>query len=338
MDWNDLHLFVSVARAGTVRAAAKELHIDASTVSRRLAALEIAIGAHLFERTRHGLAMTSVGKLVLESGQRVDGELEELGRRVVGHDNRLRGVVRVTFPGSFMELVHEAAAAFAACYPAIELELLGADTMVDVDGRQADVAVRVADAPPPHLMGRRLARLAGALYASRRYVELHPQPLQDSRHAWVEWDRRLASKPAFAWIERSFPGRRIALRGLSTSDVLCSVRQGVGIGALPCLVADADAALVRLRDAPGEVGFERLGVDPRRRASRRPGTRRRFPPRPGHPGGATEHRRQTRPRSAKLAREARSGATGRCQPGEGEELGMRRRAVPRCESLRFRVF
>lgn len=254
MDWNDLHLFVSVARAGTVRAAAKELHIDASTVSRRLAALEIAIGAHLFERTRHGLAMTSVGKLVLESGQRVDGELEELGRRVVGHDNRLRGVVRVTFPGSFMELVHEAAAAFAACYPAIELELLGADTMVDVDGRQADVAVRVADAPPPHLMGRRLARLAGALYASRRYVELHPQPLQDSRHAWVEWDRRLASKPAFAWIERSFPGRRIALRGLSTSDVLCSVRQGVGIGALPCLVADADAALVRLRDAPGEVG------------------------------------------------------------------------------------
>ncbi|MDP9035563.1 MAG: LysR substrate-binding domain-containing protein, partial [Myxococcota bacterium] len=195
-------------------------------------------------------ALTDAGAAMLGSGDRVSAEFEQLGRRLVGHDARLSGVVRVTFPGSFTTLVHAAMAAFVVRHPRIEIELSTLDAMVDVDGRQADVAIRVAAAPPGHLVGSRIARLAGALYATRNYLAAHGDPLESSLHAWVDWDRRLSSKPALAWVHQRFPERRILARGLSTEDVLQAVLAGMGVGPLPCLVGDREPSLVRLLDAP----------------------------------------------------------------------------------------
>jgi DNA-binding transcriptional LysR family regulator len=125
--------------------------------------------------------------------------------------------------------------------------------MVDVDGRQADVALRVANEPPVDLVGRRVASLAGALYARRDYLERHDEPLESPIHTWVDWDRRLASKPALAWIAERYPQRRIAVRGLSTIDVLHAVLAGAGVGPLPCLSGDREPSLVRLVDAPKDT-------------------------------------------------------------------------------------
>jgi DNA-binding transcriptional LysR family regulator len=253
MDWSDLQVFVTVVRTGTVRAAGRALRLDASTVSRRISSLEAALGVRLFERTARGLVLTPSGKVLIESGERVRSELDEVGRRVAGHDRRLSGVVRITFPGSFTRIVHESVTKLTSRHPAIEVELLTLDALVDVDGRQADIAIRISNGPPEHLVGRRVAFLAGALYASRDYLRKHRGPLSDPEHAFVGWDRRLAGKPAIAWVEERFPSRRIAARGLSTADVLAAVMAGCGVGPLPCLVGDAEPSLVRLLDAPREV-------------------------------------------------------------------------------------
>jgi DNA-binding transcriptional LysR family regulator len=251
--WDDLKLFVTVAQSGTVRGAAHRLKVDASTVSRRIAALEQGVGARLFERTSGGLRLTSAGKAVLQSGEKVDSEIQELARRLVGHDGRLEGVVRVTFPGSLTRILHTAMASFVERHPAIEMELLTADALLDVDGRQADVAVRVMGQPPEHLVGRRVGSLAGAVYASRDYLERRPLPLDSREHSWVEWDARLATKPAFRWLSERFPERRVVARGLSTADVTAAVVAGAGMGALPCVVGDGEPTLVRLFDAPKET-------------------------------------------------------------------------------------
>jgi DNA-binding transcriptional LysR family regulator len=254
MQWSDVQVFLAVVRAGTVRRAAATMKIDASTVSRRIAALERSAGVRLFERTAAGLVLTPPGKAMLESSERVSDELEQLARRMVGHDRRLGGLVRVTFPGSFTALVHRAVTPFVRQHPAIEVELLTLDALVDIDGRQADIAIRAAAQPPEHLVGRRIAYLAGALYASSVYLRTHDGPIESNEHSWVDWDRRLSSKPAFAWLQRRVPGaRRVAVRGLSTADVLQAVVAGVGIGALPCIVGDAEPSLVRLLDAPAEA-------------------------------------------------------------------------------------
>ena len=253
MQWNDVQVFLAVARSGSVRAAAQALRVDASTVSRRLSALEQAAGARLFDRTRGRLVLTAPGETMLQSSERMNAEIEGLRRRLVGSDRRIEGMVRVTFPGSFTTIVHQAIAAFSRKHPGVEIELLTLDAMIDIDGRQADVAIRVAGQPPEHLVGRRVASLASALYASRAYRREHPGVLEGNEHAWVDWDRRLASKPAFVWLAERFPNRRIVARGLSTADVAEAVRAGIGVGPLPCLIGDAEPELVRLADAPRDT-------------------------------------------------------------------------------------
>jgi DNA-binding transcriptional LysR family regulator len=140
------------------------------------------------------------------------------------------GIVRVTFPGSFSALLHAAVKPFLLRHPGIELELLTGDALVDVDGRHADIALRVAAEPPPHLVGRRVAALAGAVYGSHEYVEHHGKQLDGPGHAWVEWDRRLGSKPAFAWLDRRFavkPAARVRALVVHLGRVLKTERSRI---------------------------------------------------------------------------------------------------------------
>jgi DNA-binding transcriptional LysR family regulator len=278
VDWSDLQLFLAVVRGGSVRGAARALRLDPSTVSRRVGALEESVGTRLFQRTPEGLLLTPSGKQVLESGERVDDELGELGRRIAGHDRRVAGIVRVTFPGALAGVAHRAAAALAHLHEGLEIEMSAADALVSLDGRQADVALRVAERPPEHLVGRRVAALAGALYASRAYIERHPEPLESGTHRWVDWDRRLSSKPALAWVSQRFPSRRVAVRGLSTADV-CEVKAPRSAWASVWLLTHRElrrAARVRavLDGLAAAVHGERSRIEgvrtPRRRRERSP--------------------------------------------------------------------
>lgn len=254
LEWNDVHLFLSVVRAGSLRAAARELRIDVSTVSRRLTQLEAAAGAPLVKRSARKLEVTEAGHHVLTSGERVAGELGELARRIATTDRRLGGVVRITAPGSLLPIVSQALATLSAAHPLLELELLSLDALLSIDGSQVDVAIRIADAPPEHLVGVRASRVRAAVYAARGYLARQRAALDDPSHSWVEWDRRLAEKPAFRWIAQRFPERRIAARGLSTLDVHALIRAGVGLGALPRVVGDDDTSLRRVLELPDELG------------------------------------------------------------------------------------
>jgi DNA-binding transcriptional LysR family regulator len=251
--WDDVHLFLTIVRCGSLRAAARELAVDVSTVSRRLAQLEQTTGARLLQRNSRRLEVTAAGAQVVSAGERMALEVAGLARKIASSDARLGGVVRVTAPGSLLPMLGEAVAALIQSHPQIEVELLSLDALLPLDGSQIDVAVRIADAPPEHLVGVRVARLRAGVYASTAYLARHRAALDHASHTWVEWDRRLAGKPAFQWAAQRFPHRRVAARGLSTLDVHALVRAGAGIGALPRVVGDADAQLRLLEEVPDSV-------------------------------------------------------------------------------------
>jgi DNA-binding transcriptional LysR family regulator len=248
--WDDVHLFLCVVRGGSLRAAARSLRVDVSTVSRRLSQLEQAAGTRLVVRDARGLELTAAGTHLVSSGERMARELAEVGRKIAGADRRLAGPVRVTAPSSLSELLGSAAAELARGHPGLELELAFADALVELDGARVDVAVRIADALPEHLVGARVGRLRAAVYAARASKITR---LDDPELPWVEWDRRLAAKPAFAWLDASHPARRVAARGLGSAEVHALVRAGVGVGALPRLVGDGDPSLRRLAEVPDEL-------------------------------------------------------------------------------------
>jgi molybdate transport repressor ModE-like protein len=254
VDWDDLRTFLAVARAGSLTEAARALGVSYSTVSRRLAALEEGLGARLFERLASGYEPTPAGAEMLESARRMEAEFEALSRRVRGRDARLAGRVRVATTDALATSFMPELAAFSRRFPEIEVDLLSTPEPAELAMREAEVALLVTDRPPPSLVGRRLARLPSALYASRAYLADHPADRELAAHVWVGWEEGMSHIPAARWMREHVPHARVACRVSTGTALRSAVRAGVGIAHLLCFLADEDPALERLR--PPEPALE----------------------------------------------------------------------------------
>ncbi|MEN8196747.1 MAG: LysR family transcriptional regulator, partial [Pseudomonadota bacterium] len=174
MDWDDLRFFLAVAHKGSIRAAAAALGVNHSTVSRRIDGFERKLGVRLFERLPTGYLVTPAGEDMMQSARRMEEEAAAIDRRVAGRDHRLSGPLRVTMPDSLAQkLLMPDIVAFSDRHPEIELELVISYVFADLNKREADVAIRMANDPPGHLVGRRVVRQAKAVYASRDYLARH---------------------------------------------------------------------------------------------------------------------------------------------------------------------
>src|SRR5947208_17157882 len=99
MDWNDLRFLLALHRRGSLNAAAKELGVTKTTMSRRLAALEESLGAKLFDRRPNGLRLTPMGHDAVAVATKVAADVETLAERATtAADDKARGVVRLTAP------------------------------------------------------------------------------------------------------------------------------------------------------------------------------------------------------------------------------------------------
>ena len=175
-DWNDLRYFLACARAGSLATAGRSLKVDQTTVGRRLAALEEALGARLFERRPEGFTLTPTAERLLETAQMVEQATIDLERRATGADARLEGVVRVatseTLSATFLagELV-----ALHQAHPEIELQLITGTTSLNLLKREADIALRVGQRPTHQsLIVRRLGAIAWGIFATKEYLGQHP--------------------------------------------------------------------------------------------------------------------------------------------------------------------
>jgi len=264
MHWDDLRYFLSIAQSGSLADAARELGVSYSTASRRLNVLEESLGVRLFDRLPGGYALTTAGKEILEPARRMEAEFQQLARGVLGRDARLAGRLRFATTDAFAERFMAEIAGFTRAYPQIEIDLLSTPAPAELAMREAEVAMLATNQPPEALVGRRLARLPSALYASTRY--LAERKLDDRSHeqggaladlgaqSWVGWEDSMRHIPAARWMREHVPEAHIACRVATGVALLAAVRDGVGIAHLICLLADGDPALQRIR--PPEKSLE----------------------------------------------------------------------------------
>jgi DNA-binding transcriptional LysR family regulator len=136
-NWDDVRVFLAVARAGGLMAAGRRLGMDQTTVARRMSALETAFGARLIERSSRGVSMTGQGAGLFAYAERMEAEAlaasEQLG--LVGQG--IVGVVRLATPETFgAGIVAPAAARLHALHPGLQLELAPAARAVNRDRPQ----------------------------------------------------------------------------------------------------------------------------------------------------------------------------------------------------------
>ncbi len=235
MNWDDVRVFLAVARAGSLSVGAKSAGVDRSTASRRVAALERAMGARLLLRGRDGVQLSPVGERLLRHAERMDDGATSL-RRAARDEGAVRGLVRLATTESLAAfLVHEGLLDLRARHPELELELLGGNRPVDLARAEADLALRVTPVTDASLRVRRLIRLSFACFASKSYARRRGRPRDEhelSGHDVVVPGGELAQLPEARWLA-SRAGVRVALRTSSMTALIAAMGAGVGVAVLP---------------------------------------------------------------------------------------------------------
>jgi DNA-binding transcriptional LysR family regulator len=178
---NDMALFVEVVKARSFRGAAEALGMPNSTLSRRISLLEKGIGLRLLNRTTRRIDVTEAGKVYFERCKRIVEEArlahEQLGGMLAEPSGSLRVSLPVDFAITYLApLISE----FAQQYPGIDFEFDLTSRRVDLVSEPIDLAIRIGESEPSHMIARPLARMAGHLYASPRYLERHGAPTEPS--------------------------------------------------------------------------------------------------------------------------------------------------------------
>lgn len=246
-DWDDLRLFLAVARAGSLSGAARILGVTHSTVFRRIGSFEQRLGVRLFDRLPGGYVLIAAGEDMRDSVMRIEEEIAALALKVTGQDQRPSGTIRITTTDLLaVGVLPRHIAAFRAEWPGIEIEVAVADTMLDLTRREADVALRVGNPGQETLVGRRVGRLAFAVYAA---IGLRARELGDPEHDdWIGYGS--AHGPLSRNLARWWPKMRQVYRTSSIIAAHAAARAGIGLAALPCVIADCDPDLVRAASFP----------------------------------------------------------------------------------------
>lgn len=248
IDWDDVRYFLAIARGGSVRGGAESLGVTHSTVLRRISQLEARLGARMFDRLPSGYRLTEAGEEVLALAEEMASASNRLEARVLGRDQGVGGVLRVTMtPMLATHLLMPDLAAFARDHPAIEVEILSRDEPLNLTNREADVAIRAVferSALPLNLHGLKGPDIFGGVYlASDLLRAWREQPTQPVRWVLKDFD----GVPDWAR-EGDVPIGEVALKTADSGSHIAAVREGLGMTTLPCFVGDADPLLVR---APG---------------------------------------------------------------------------------------
>jgi len=250
-DWNDYRYFLALARVGTLAGAARELGVEHTTVSRRIAALETTLAVKLFVRTPDGFVLTEPGRAVLGHVETASNAFAAV-ERVASEDDALRGTVRLTTSEGFSPYVIKALPELRARHPDILVDVLAGNTVFDLTRREADLALRIAITPQPDLIARKLGVLGWGVYASDGYVQSAGMPAstQDlANRDVIAFDESLSKIPGALWITEHGKAARIVMRSNSIVAALNAALAGLGLAVLPCFLAAREPSLRRVPGA-----------------------------------------------------------------------------------------
>lgn len=251
MNWDDLKIFLDVARQPKLDDAAAHLHLDATTISRRIKRLEQALGLTLFERTRRGHALTPAGEKL---AQQVEG-MESLSFDILTEssaEQMAAGRIRLGVPeGLGSAIVAPALASFRQSHPKIDVDLIALSGFVSVPKRQADMSILLARPAAGRLKVRKLSEYTLRLYGTEDYLArkgavTSREDLQ--AHTLIGYVDDLIYSAQLRYFDELLPGLTPHLCSPSIIAQMEMVAAGAGLGILPAFMAEKSPALISLLD------------------------------------------------------------------------------------------
>ncbi|MGD0723251.1 MAG: LysR family transcriptional regulator [Roseiarcus sp.] len=256
LSWDEFRLVKAIADARSLGGAADALGLNHSTIFRRLAAIEQALGARLFERSRAGYQPTAAGEEMAALATGMADSVVDFERRAAGRDVEPSGELRVTTADSIaVHLLAPVFARFRKLNPGVYLDVILASHQLNLARRDADVAIRATNDPPETLVGRRIGAICWAVYATPKLaLEFGPNLLTEA--PWIGFGEGLGAPTGRRWIDRNIGRRRQGIRANSLVSIAEMIAAGAGAGVLPCFVGDSRADLTRFGEPIRELDVD----------------------------------------------------------------------------------
>lgn len=254
MNWDDVRIFLAVSRAGQILGAARRLQINHATVSRRIAALEEALGAKLFRRMTTGSELTAAGERFLPVAERMEADMIAARAEVSGEGDDIAGTVRIGAPDGFgVTFLAPRLGELVARYPGLSVQLVPVPRTFSLSRREADVAITVERPTEGRLVASKLVDYSLGLYASRDYAAangLPERPEQLAGHPLVGYVGDLVFSPTLDYAQEFWRDWQARYSVSSALGQVEAVRAGAGIGILHTFIARAHPDLVPVPAPP----------------------------------------------------------------------------------------
>lgn len=246
-DWSDFKILLALAKGGSVASAARELNIDHSTVSRRLAALEESVGARLIVRGGREFAWTAEGRAALEAAEAMEAAVAAATRSLRTAKLEVEGAVRVSCAPGFLPILMRMLPAVQAKHPLLEIEFSGNINRVDLAKGEADIAIRMSLPSEPDLIARRVLECGWCVFASNNYVAANGLPAtfeELAKHRLVLYITALHGIHLLRWME-DYKGANTHISRVDNLEIMSQIlSSGGGIGVLPYFIGDENPDLV----------------------------------------------------------------------------------------------
>jgi DNA-binding transcriptional LysR family regulator len=232
--WDEVRLFLALCRASTVGEAARALGVDASTVSRRLVALEEALAASLFDRSHEGIAATKAAEDLLPLAVAMEDAMTRFANATQGLEREPSGLVRITCPPDVADVViAPLLRKLLARHPKLRIEIAPGEAVLDLTRREADLALRTVRPSQGDLVVTRLTSIRWVVVASAALAaELHTLRSWNAA-PWVGWGERFSQKGPALWLQKHAKDVDPVVRSDSLLVQIAAVAAGVGVTLIP---------------------------------------------------------------------------------------------------------
>jgi DNA-binding transcriptional LysR family regulator len=236
LDWDDLRVFLDLARTGSLSGTARRLRIDHSTVSRRISQLEAAVGAGIFERSRTGFRLNELGERLLPRIEAIESEVIAV-KAAVGAETAATGKVRLaTMEGIASLYLAPRLIGLQETAPSLTLELVTSPQVIHVNRREADLFLSFFQPPGQGLVSERIGEFRLGLYASPAYIARkgEPENLEDlRRHEFVTYIDDLIQLDAVRWLQEVITDPTVIFHSNSMIAQMNAAIGGLGLVLLP---------------------------------------------------------------------------------------------------------
>lgn len=254
MNWDDVRIFLAVARAGQILGAARRLDLNHATVSRRIVALEEALRTKLFRRLTTGSELTAAGERFLEVAERMEADMISARAEIAGEGDDVSGTVRIGAPDGFgVAFLAPRLGALTASHRELSIQLVPVPRSFSLSRREADIAITVERPTEGRLVASKLVDYSLGLFASRAYAKengLPRTPEELSLHRLVGYVPDLVVSPSLDYAAEFSPEWNAGFAISSAMGQVEAVRSGAGIGILHTFIAQSLPELVPVPAAP----------------------------------------------------------------------------------------